>query len=438
MELKDFLREAKLSLKIIGTNALIPQLEQNARLLADLLLLNKDLRIIILCESDNENFSQSLCIDTDFSHKRLSFTSLNVHRSRILGTSKKNDLIQEIRELLKDESQCEEILKRIQIRQVNLRLPVNIIETDGKIWCCIIMNSAAGPDDYFSVEDNKKLKENLLEFIDFYINPQKGAIYLSQPGEELIQLYDYKKYPRGIFPRACFYTTEFSRYSIWGFIFNRKGELLLHQRSMNTKDGRGLWDKSIGGHVDLLDSSTSITAERELVEEMFLPQAEYTKFLRADLGDIIHFGDWNLQKRPERSFRGALAGLSDSDWVMFRAVDANGDPLTITRVSDRRIHEDDGKISIKRTVFITDVYLFIAPVNYLDTKEQMKKLLAHAEESGAAQDHKLIEIEELRKWIEESEKNEKDRETFTDDLLFINLQHRDLISGFSEFTKFIA
>lgn len=438
MEFQDFFREAKSLIKIVGTNSLIPHLEQSARFLADLLTLNKDLRILILCESDSENFSQSLCTDTNASNQRLSFAALNLHRDRIIGSGKKDGLIQDIRDLVQKEPQGAEILRRIEIRQVNLRLPLNIIEADGKVWCCVITSSAANADSYFNVEANLKLKSDLLELLDFYMNPEKGGIYLSKPREELIQLYDRNGIPRGIFPRACFYTTEFSRYSIWGFIFNRKGELLLHQRSMQTKDGRGLWDKSIGGHVDLLDSSTSITAERELVEEMFLPQAEDTKFLRADLGDIIHFGEWNPKKRPERAFREALAGLTESDWVMFRATDRQGDPLTVARVSDRRMHGDNNQVTIKRTVFKSDVYLFIAPPDYLDSHEQMKLLLSHAEESGAAQDHKLTTIENLRRWIEEAEKAGNDRSTFTDDILFINLQYREMLEGFSEFVRFIS
>jgi hypothetical protein len=438
MELFDFFKDAKSSIKIVGTNSLIPYLEQSARFLADLLILNQNLRILILCESDNENFNQSLCTDAVSSINRLSFATLSVHRDRIMGTVKKDGLIEEIRDLVKNEPQEKQILKRIEVKQINLRLPVNIIEADGKIWCCIITNSAAGLDSYFTVDENRRLKDDLLEFIDFYINPEKGGIYLSQPREELIYLYDRNGIPRGIFPRSCFYTTEFSRYSIWGLIFNRKGELLLQQRSMTAKDGMGLWDKSIGGHVDLLDSSTSITAERELVEEMFLPEAEYTKYLRADLGDIIHFGEWNPKKRPERAFRGAFAGLSESDWVMFRATDIHGEPLAVTRVSERRITDNNGKVASKRTVFRSDVYLFIAPPNYLDTQEQMKRLISHAEESGAAQAHKLITIEGLRQWIAKTENEGTSADTFTDDIMFINLQYREMLEGFSEFVKFFS
>jgi len=437
MDLKDFFKQATTSIRIVGTNSLIPHLERSAQLLSDMLILNPDLHILILCESDNESFNQSLCTDTESSRNRLSFAALSVHRDRIIGTGKKDGLIEEMRDLVKRESNGEMILERIGIRQVNLRLPLNMIEVDGNLWCCVMTHSGATLESYFNIEEGP-LKSELLEFVDFYVNPAKGGVYLSKPREELIQLYDRSGIPRGIFPRACFYSTEFSRYSVWGFVFNRKGELLLHQRSKIAKDGRSLWDKSIGGHVDLLDSSTSITAERELVEEMFLPEAEFTKYLRADLGDIMHFGDWNPKKRPERAFKGAFAGLSESDWVMFRATNTQGEPLTVTRVSDRRIHGEGDDVVIKRTVFKSDVYLFIAPLEYMDTKEQMKALLGHAEESGAAQAHRLITIEALRQWIADEEKTGRDRETFTDDILYVNLQYREMLEGFSEFVRFIS
>lgn len=166
------------------------------------------------------------------------------------------------------------------------------------------------------------------------------------------------------------------RYSIWGFIFNRKGQILLHQRSKNTKDNRLLWDKSIGGHVDVRDVSTIITAKRELVEELFLPEAEFTKYTKAELGDIIHFGDWLPNKRPERSFTKAFASVGEKDWIMFRATDSNGEPLTITRISKRRVLNKKGMSTIKRTIFRSDVYLFIAPQNYIDTYEEMKNWLS--------------------------------------------------------------
>ncbi len=440
MEFQGFFKDAKSSITIVGTNPLIPHLEQGARFLADLLILNKDLRILILCESDNENFSQALCTTPEHSSRPMSFAALSLHRNRIIGAGPQDGLIADIRTLVKDEPQADEFLCRIEVKQANLRLPVNVIEADGRLWCSITTNRLPDCDSYFPIEDNHTLRADLLALLNFYTSPDKGGIYLSSPKEVLIQLFDRHGIPRGIFPRASFYTTEFSRYSIWGFVFNRRGQILLHQRSMTAMDGRGLWDKSVGGHVELLDTSTSITAERELVEEMFLPQAEYTKYLRADLGDIINFGDWNPKKRPERSLKGALGGLTSSDWAMFRATDRLGEPLTVDRISDRRLHEngDGDRVTIKRTVFRSDVYFFIAPPNYLDTSEQMHILLSHAELSGAAQAHKLLSTEELRTWISQTERDGVDRETFTDDLLFINLQYREMLEDFAEFVRFAS
>ena len=382
LQFKDFFQDAQKSITILGTNSLIPFLEKSAQLFADLLILRPKLKLTILYESDNENFGQSLCVDTAFSSNRISYSSLRVHRDRIAGTRKGGGLLREILEKVANPEIGSGIPARVRLRQINLRIPVNIIVADQHLWYCIVTNAMPTIESYFKVEQSDKLYALLLEHLEFYLDPGKGGVYLSEPEEELIQLYDKEAFPRGIFPRACFYTTEFQRYSIWGFVFNRHGQLLLHQRSMTTKDGRGLWDKSVGGHVDLRDSSTFITAQRELVEELFLPEAEFSKYIRADLGDIVNFGDWNPRKRPERVFKDAFAGLDEADWVQFRATNEEGDPLTVTRVSNRRIHGSDGKITIKRTVFRSDVYLFVAPPEYLDTDEQMKRLFSISEQRG--------------------------------------------------------
>lgn len=432
-----FFLDAQKRIVIVGTNPLIPFLERSASFFADLLTLRTKLRLDILYESDSENFGQSLCIDTPFSSNRISYSSLKVHRDRISGTRKGGGLLEEIEENVSNEDVRSSLSKRIGLRQINLRIPINIIVSDNRLWHCFVTHSMPTIASYVEITKDNSLYPAVSGLLDFYLDPLKGGIYLSEPEEELIQLYDREAYPRGIFPRACFYTTEFQRYSIWGFVFNRKGQLLLHKRSMTTKDGRGLWDKSVGGHVDLRDSSTFITAQRELVEELFLPEAEFTKYIQADLGDIINFGDWNPRKRPERVFKNAFAGLDGVDWIQFRATNEEGDPLTVTRVSNRRIHDNEGRLTLKRTVFRSDVYLFIAPPGYMDTHEEMKRLFSLAEQKGAASDHKLISVSEFRQWIDETEKEGNSEEVFTDDLLFVNLRHRNLLEQFAEFATFI-
>ena len=65
------------------------------------------------------------------------------------------------------------------------------------------------------------------------------------------------------------------------------------------------------------------------LEELFLPQAEYTKYLKEDIGDIIDYGEWNIRKRPEKFLKKSFEGLDSSDWILFRATDNEGNPLCL-------------------------------------------------------------------------------------------------------------
>lgn len=442
--LKDFFIQARENIVFFGTTPIASEIEKNSYELANLLLLNGNLKLFIVYESDSECFQQSLITDTNHSINRKSYDSFITHRDRISGptkfnrSSKKLGLLQEIINYCKvEQTNTSEIEKRIFIRQINIRIPFCAILSDDKIWFTLVTNRLPTLSDYYEVPNNSDLYSTIKTYVDFCLNAEQGGIFLSRSGDELIQLYDREGFPRGIFPRDCFYTTKFKRYSIWGFVFNRKGELLLHQRSMRTKDGRGLWDKSTGGHVDLRDYSTYRTAQRELIEELFLPEAEFSKYIQAYLKDIIIFGDWNTEKRYELSFKNAFEGLDDDDWILFRPTDNNGDPWTVDRESQRRVHLNEVNIVFKPTVFISDVFFFIAPKGYIDNEEQMRKTFELSEKKGAYEAHKLISIADLRDWIELETNQNRQTEVFTDDLIFINKEFRGKLEKFSEFIKFI-
>jgi len=439
MKFKDFFKDAEKSIIIIGTNPLIPYLEQSPDFFADLLNLNRMLQLYIFYESDSENFNQSLCMDTKHSKNYLSYDVLKIHRNRISGTGRLEiaGFSEDVKNSIDDKEIHNHVLNRIFVWQLNLRLPMNLIQSDDKIWFCNSTHNLPTIDSYKEVLPDDTFYTELISYIDFIKDPDKGGIFLSKPKDELLQLYDMQGYPRGIYPRHSFYNLKFQRYSIWGFIFNRNGELLLQQRSKNTKDNRLLWDKSIGGHVNLRDSSTSSTAKRELVEELFLPEAEFTKYVQAELGDIIDFGDWNPNKRPEKFFKHAFDGLGHSDWILFRATNKDGDPLTVSRLSNRRIHVGENDVVTKGTRFISDVYFYIPPTGYIDTHNQLKDLVHLSEKTGAAYNHRLVTISELNNWIEMAENDGTHIETFTEDILYINLEYRWLLEGFSEFIKYI-
>lgn len=432
---ESYLKDAEKNITIIGTNSLIPLLENSGEFFSDLLKVHKDLKLTILFESDNENFNQSLCLNFKESKNRQSYEKLNSHRDRIKGRNENSGLKFQILKNIDSKSKPE-FESRIRIFQSNLRLPINIIRKDETAIFCHITTYLPTFADYLEPFSDEHLNQ-LLEYSEFYTANSKGGKYLSKPREELIQLYDKDEFPRGIFPRKAFYTTEFKRYSIWGFIFNRKGELLLHQRSHNTKDNRELWDKSIGGHVDIRDASSVVTAKRELVEELFLPEDEQTKYMRAELGDIINYGDWNLIKKGEYTFIESFQALGKSDWILFSATDENDDQLKVSRISERKFNYSDTDVKVRKTIFMSDVYFFIAPEDYLDTEEQMKELVKLSEKTGAANDHKLVAIDALSDWIEELEAKGSEKDVFTDDLLYINVELKPLLEKFSEFVKYV-
>lgn len=447
---------AQRELTILGVNPIINDLIENAQLINDILRCNQDLKITIIYESETENFNQSLFHD-DSAILQIDFDKLQTYRNRLIGgkkarTKKNAGFVEDVLSFCTSITERDNFTQRLNLLQNNLRHNINVIKIDNTIRYSFTCLTLPSPDLYqtIDIKENELLYNQIEQYLLFLTNGKTGGLYLSNPGEELIQLYDRNDFPRGIYPRKAFYSTEFQRYSVWAFIFNRKGELLLHRRSDYVADNQSLWDKSAGGHVDLRDSSTIMTAKRELVEELFLPEAEYTKYMRAELGDIIDFGEWNPEKRQEKHFKGDFDGLDDADWVVFRATDKEtGAPLTIRRKSDRVMHfkekDSDGKTligedghpifkeqtEIWNTRFISDVFLFIAPEGYIDNKEQMFDLMHAAEQSGAAAEHKLISIEELTIDID------KNPTLYTDDMVYVNNEMRWLLLQFSEFIKYI-
>lgn len=468
--MNDFLRlfknskgePAKEKLIIVGVNPLIEDLMDYPQSIADMLKVNTSLNITIVYENSTENFNQSLFYDKERSNNRIDFDKLNRFRKNLIGNdNRRGGLLDSILSYFDKESQ-ETIKSRISLFQNNLRHNINLIMADDVIHYCITTLEIPTLDMYESitVASNERLFTQYKLYIEFLLSPKTGGLYLSKEGDELIQLYDNDNIPRGIYPRKAFYSTEYQRYSIWAFIFNRKGELLLHKRSEFTADNRSLWDKSAGGHVDLKDRSTIITAKREVVEELFMPEAEFTQYMTEKIRDLIDFGEWDTQKRPESYFKSDFEGLDKNDWVVFRPIDREtGYPMTIRRKSPRIMHvpdvDENGKkiplfdennnpiINAKGkqvylehretwyTRFISDVYLMIAPDGCIDTEEQMNKLMSLAEAKGAGSAHRLICIDDL---IEDCRSNP---DAYTDDMNYMINEQKWLLTQFSEFVRFI-
>lgn len=453
---------AKKEITIIGVLPIESEIIGNSKKIVELFLDIPDFKLSIYHESDNELFVRSLYLDSKSSINRISFKELQNKISRIKRL-KKSFLSSEIEKIngndtliCTNEDKTNKYIEKEEnliIRQLNFKQTLNIIKIDDEIYTSEVFLDIATIKNYQLVGDKDKI-DDLNKYIQFISDEKQGGIYLSVDSDELLEMYDKEDIPRGIFPRKAFYNTNFQRYSVWVFVFNRKGQLMLHQRAYRyAKDNAGLWDKSAGGHVDIKDRSSNEAAEREIIEEMYLYDAEYTKYLMSDTQMLINLGEWRPIQREEEQVLNLFTRMREDEWGYFSL------KPSVKRVSKRRFitakekgkrpelcysktydgkfeyisrHDNPPyKINFKDTNFISDIFFFIAP------SEEIKdeKSLAYIP-SKAAMNRTLIEIRDLLDWIDEEKEDGNAEDIFTDDLLYIATQYKDTLLSFSDYIKF--
>ena len=437
MNFWEVIKKAKSQVVVIGTLPFRLELEGASRNIADLLMLRENLTITILYESNTELFQQSISLNSNT--ESLTYSKMLAAKNRISGRKGVGGLRSEVEEHCR-EGEKADIINRLVILQINCRMPLNVVMVDDNYWTAEQLTTFIEPKDYKLIDINNIDRINSLnDYVGKFMSEGYWKKYLSnEAADDLIPVFDRRRYPHGVLPRKSFYTTNYARYVVWVLVFNWNGQILLHKRSNETKDNRSLWDKSIGGHVDIEDPASSITAKRELVEEMYLPEAEFTDYVKADIMDVIDYGDWNTSKKPEKSFVAQISTLTRKDWALFRATDGErGTPITVERVSERRFSEDN-KVTVKKTVMLADVFFMLAPKGQIDTHDSMKQALGKSEIKGVASDHRLVTLEELSKWIEQEEAELKEKEVFTDDLVYLVREHYEEIEEFAEFARYLS
>jgi hypothetical protein len=435
---------------------------------------NKDAPFFTLyIESEQEDFYQKL---TD-SNGTASYKGSYIDRkAKIFGVEQANyesSLIAEISNQVKQRSRIEGepidegLLKFVKdnifVKQLNLRLPYNaFLADDGtsvSIWFCPLSLNVPKLDSYIfldsKIDGYKKITDEVTNFFKYlrtsdndskkagFKENMGGGKFISSPNSELIEAYDEITDKRvAVFERNAFFTLEYKRASIWGFVFNRNGQLLLHQRSQTTFDNRGMWDKSVGGHVDLTDASTAETAKREFIEEVYTKDAEYSNYNDGKTEMIVDFGEWRRQLRSDESFVEAFAPFTGKDKhiIMFRAfVEGAKRALTVDRDSVRRITDKKtGKVTTMPTRFRSDVFFFITAEGEMDTEEQMNNTfkLSGVEDKNsksAASAHRLVSIDELKREVFEADA--KGKPEFTDDVVHIVKNYWGYLTEFSSFVK---
>jgi len=163
-------------------------------------------------------------------------------------------------------------------------------------------------------------------------------------------------------------------------IFTRDGKLLIHKRQENAKDNRGMWDKSVGGHVAINDVDTVKAAARELVEELHVHEAgdqgEHGKkdFMKVDIDKMIFLGEWLPDRRYDIPFEDA--NRQKNEYYYYRL----NYPFSMTARNSMR-HLPDG--TTQDVSVFADVYVCIAAEDFSADKLQNS-------------DYEILELYELK------------------------------------------
>ncbi|MDR1675730.1 MAG: NUDIX domain-containing protein [Tannerella sp.] len=368
----------------------------------------------VISESDNQLFQQSLLTDTDDARERISFEELIIRRKFLIGEFDKT----------------EERKNNSNVRLSALTLPFYAIQTDKSLWYLPINDFNA--DNYFILEENDKLYVSVKTYINLLTDglsiKDREYKFLSKPDVELLELFDQNKAPRGIFPRDSFYNTDHYQYVVWGLVFSREGKLLIHQRAKNAKDNQGMWDKSVGGHLDFkLEKSTHEAMVRELIEELFTKeqieqQGHGFSMLTDDIESVYFLGDWRLEDYgpyylDHIELLESKKKKGTENWVMYKY------PKTFTHNTPRRL--PNGKE--RRLRVMVDVFFIITNTTITDT------YLEKFENSSFL----LVEPNKLKSWVDNEVDDDNREFKVTPDLKYIMTgKLRDVITEVSTTIKY--
>lgn len=367
MNIDEIIKSAKSKILIVGVVG-------NSRVLissvADALKTNPALKCTILTESENYIFNKALLTDNVVTKSRKSFKVLLHEQRRI---------IEDLPKRIPNDAE-------VNIQICYLDIPIRIIKADDVIYVNYWVSSPN--DKYEELNANVGGHDSIHEFITMLeterIGGKLSAPYRNSKGEitETIEAFDENRIRRGIYPRSSFYDSDLIKLVVWVFIFDRNGKMLIHKRSANAKDNQDMWDKSVGGHADyLVDTDTSKTVPREVIEELITNETVKSQFIQTNDTDVVFLGEWKPEQRYDNPFYEIRNGKDQ--WVYFRL------PESYRTISPRIL--PDG--TSRRNEVIADVYLFIF-------SEGVSKKTIQAFENS---DYKLIEPTLLKTVIENSE-----------------------------------
>lgn len=419
-----------------------------------------ELTVEIICESESElNYDALISSDRKVSGEK---------RGHEIGEFLRiaQEPLRNLKHYLENDKKCKHLEPSIKdeqklfIRTYYISPKIPVINIDNDYYIGMALTRFHHLEKFEKITpDNFWYDEYIKYFNAFFDHPQGAKKYSTEytaKGNklEVIEMYNEKRIPLGQLPRDSFLDTTKVKTVVWGLIFDRSGRLLIHRRGINAKDNRDMWDKSVGGHVDIeKDIDTVKGAARELLEELYETEKEgqgghnEDNISNTNADYLIFLGEWRPQYRYDRIF--SEMNYRPEQNYYFRL---NYDYSKVVRESPRKM--PDG--SEQRVRAFVDLYVCVADCAFNDrVKERLLKnskyLLLYPDQikdlfkygSYIDDDGQEVSYEELFEkdgiLYDEKEKDERHEFKVTPDLFNIinsNLWETDICS-FSENLRLI-
>lgn len=280
--------------------------------------------------------------------------------------------------MAKDEKQC------FSLRTCFWRIPIPTINIDDDYYYTLSLTKFCTQEKFVKISLNETVTEEKQDFQNVWLNEfknyfkayfdeDKGAkkysseITTKDNRTETILMYNDKRHCLGQLPRSSFLNITKAKVVIWGMIFTRDGRVLIHKRSNNAKDNRGMWDKSIGGHVDMEKDTvdTVKAASREMLEELYKieakDQGDHSKvgIKEINTDKPIFLGEWREELRTTLPFK-EIADKKD-DMYFFRM----NYSFSKIAVDSPRVLPDKSESPVK---CFADMYVFIMDEGFDEKK----------------------------------------------------------------------
>jgi isopentenyldiphosphate isomerase len=248
---------------------------------------NGELQVEIICESESD----------------LAYNSLISANKNVSGQTRSYDIGNFIRIKNEPKIQIRDELARRQCKHIEpkgdikerkeeeqffslrtcyLPIPIPVINIDNDYYITFSLTKFCTQEKFEKIASNHIWFDEYHKYFKAYFDAELGAKkYSTEITEkdnqtEIILMYNDKRHCMGPLPRQSFLNIPKPKNVIWAIIFTRDGRVLIHKRGKNAKDNRNMWDKSIGGHVDMEKDTvdTVKAAAREMLEELYKIEAE--------------------------------------------------------------------------------------------------------------------------------------------------------------------